>query len=204
MAPIDLEDADDSLEDCTRHLDPFVSVVNYFHVKGDDKYTRSVECIIFMITNGRIPTIDEMTTDDFGLQSMRYCECHLDNGSYKDLCHRIKRLIMYRCLELIFRVMRIQKICIECFWTSRRKSLPKELHAEFSKFFRTEYFNGESNKTGGSLAILRGIQQYFIEIQNRCVRAADELSRMVIETAAQRPATLKDFRTQELSLERQT
>jgi hypothetical protein len=35
------------------------------------------------------------------------------------------------------------------------------------------------------------------EIQNRCVRATDELSRMVIETTGQRPATLKDFRTQD-------
>jgi hypothetical protein len=33
------------------------------------------------------------------------------------------------------------------------------IHGEFSKFFRTEYLNGESNKTGGPLAILRGIQQ---------------------------------------------
>ncbi len=49
-----------------------------------------------------------------------------------------------------------------------------------------------------------GIQQCFIDIQNRCVQATDELSRLVIETAGQRPATLKDFRTQELALERQT
>jgi hypothetical protein len=54
------------------------------------------------------------------------------------------------------------------------------------------------------LAILRGIQQCFIAIQNRCVRATDELSRLVIETAGQRPATLKDFRAQALALERQT
>jgi hypothetical protein len=54
------------------------------------------------------------------------------------------------------------------------------------------------------LAILRGIQQCFIEIQNRCFRATDELSRLVIATAGQRPATLKDFCTQELALERQT
>jgi hypothetical protein len=78
------------------------------------------------------------------------------------------------------------------------------IHVEFFKFVCTEYFNGESNKQGGPLALLRGIQQCFIEIQNRCVRATDELSRLVIETAGQRPATLKDFRTQELSLERQT
>ncbi len=54
---------------------------------------------------------------------------------------------------------------------------------------------------------MRGIQQCFIDIQNRCVRglrATDELSRLVIETASQRPATLKYFRTQELALERQT
>ena len=70
MAPIDPEDADNSLEDCARHLDQFVSVANYFHVKGDDKYTRSVECVVFMITNGRIPTIYEMTTDEYGLRSV--------------------------------------------------------------------------------------------------------------------------------------
>jgi hypothetical protein len=72
------------------------------------------------------------------------------------------------------------------------------IHAEFFKFFRTEYFNGESNKTGGSLALLRGMQQCFIEIR------ATDVSRMVIVTAGQRPATLKDFRTQELALEIQT
>jgi hypothetical protein len=44
----------------------------------------------------------------------------------------------------------------------------------------------------------------FYRYSNRCVRATDELSRLVIETAIQRPATLKDFRTPELALERQT
>ncbi len=42
----------------------------YFHVIGDDKYTRSVDCVVFMITNGRFPSIDEMTTDEYGLRSM--------------------------------------------------------------------------------------------------------------------------------------
>jgi hypothetical protein len=77
-------------------------------------------------------------------------------------------------------------------------------HQEFSKFFRAEYFDDESNYKGGPLALLRGIQQCFIDIQNRCVRATDELSRLVIETAARRLAKLKDFRTQELALEMQT
>ncbi len=67
MAPIDPQDADNSLEDCARQLDQFVSTTDSFHVKGDDKYTRSVECVVFMITNGRIPSIDEMTTDEYGL-----------------------------------------------------------------------------------------------------------------------------------------
>ncbi len=65
MAPIDPQDADNSLEDCARQLDQFVSAANYFHVKGDNKYTRPVYCVIFMITNGRIPAIDEMTTDEY-------------------------------------------------------------------------------------------------------------------------------------------
>ncbi len=67
MAPIDPQDADNSLEDYARQLDQLVSAANYFHVNGDDKYTRSVECIVFMITNGRFPSINEMTTDEYGL-----------------------------------------------------------------------------------------------------------------------------------------
>ena len=70
MALIDPQDADNSLEDCSRQLDQFVSNANNFHVKGDDKYTRSVECIVFMITNGRFPAIHEMTTDEYGLRSI--------------------------------------------------------------------------------------------------------------------------------------
>ncbi len=54
------------------------------------------------------------------------------------------------------------------------------------------------------MALLRGIQQCFIDIQNRCVWATDDLSRLVIETAGQRPATLKDLPTQELALDIET
>ncbi len=64
---------ENSLEDCSRQQDKFLRTANSFHVKGDDKYTRSVECIhciVYMITGGRIPSIREMTTDEFGLRSM--------------------------------------------------------------------------------------------------------------------------------------
>ena len=67
MALIDPQDIDNSLEDCARQLDQFASTANNFLVKGEDKYTIPVECVVFMITNGRIPTIDEMTTDKYGL-----------------------------------------------------------------------------------------------------------------------------------------
>ncbi len=63
MAPIDPKDIDNSVEDCARQLDQFVSTANSFHVKGDGKYTRFVECIVFMITNGRFPATQEMTTE---------------------------------------------------------------------------------------------------------------------------------------------
>ncbi len=68
MALIDPQD--NSSEDCARQLDQFASTANNFHVKGDDKYTRSVECIVFMITNGRFPATHEMTTDEYRLRSM--------------------------------------------------------------------------------------------------------------------------------------
>ncbi len=39
-------------------------------MSAENSYTRSVECVVFMITNGRFPTVNEMTTDEYGLRSM--------------------------------------------------------------------------------------------------------------------------------------
>ena len=174
MALIDPQDIDNSLEDCARQLDQFASTANNFLVKGDDKYTIPVECIFFMNTNGRFPTTHEMTTDEYGLRSMS----DIDPVDLRMPSRQWELQVITQGVSMI--------------------------HAEFSKFFCTEYFNGESTKQGGSLALMRGIQQCFIDIQNRCVRATDELSRLVIENASHRPVTLKDFQTQELALERQT
>ncbi len=162
-------------------------------------------------TNGRIPTIDEMTTDEYGLRSMsnidlvdlrmssRQWELQGLVPSGKALDH----VSMYGTdlsgdenTENMYRMF----VNLPAEVITQRMSI---IHGKFSIFFRTEYFNGKSNKTGGPLAIMRGKQQCFIEIQNCCVLATDELSRLVIETAGHRPATLKDFRTQEPVLERQ-
>ena len=43
--------------------------------------------------------------------------------------------------------------------------------------------------TPSGKALDHGIQQCFIDIQNRCVRATDEILRLVIETTGQLPAT---------------
>ncbi len=67
MEPIDPQDVEFLIEDCTCHQDQFVRTANSFYVRADDKYNRSVECVVFMITGGRIPTIDETTTNEYGL-----------------------------------------------------------------------------------------------------------------------------------------
>ncbi len=185
-----------------------MSNANSFHVKGDDKYNRSVECIVFVITNGRFPATHEMTMDENGLRSMpdidpvdlrmssRQWELQglvpsgkaLDHVSMygTDLSDEENEENIYQMFVNLPADVITQGVAM--------------IHAEFCKFFRAEYFNGESTKPGGSLALMRGIQQYFIDIQNRCVRATDELSRLVIETASHRPATLKIFGHRSLHL----
>ncbi len=59
---------------CARQPDQFVRTANSFHVKADEKYTRSVDCVVFMITGGRLPTINEMTTDEYGLRICDQCQ----------------------------------------------------------------------------------------------------------------------------------
>ncbi len=212
MALIDPKDANNSLVDCARQLDQYVSTTNSLHVIGDDKYTRSVECVIFMITDGRVPSIDEMTTDEYGLRSTsdidpvdlrmssRPWELQGLVPSGKALDH-VSMHGTHLSDEKNADNMYLMFVNLPAEVITQGVSM---IHVEFSKFFRAEYFNGESTKLEVSLALLRGIQQCFVDIQNRCVRATDELSILVIETASQRPATLKDFRTQELALERQS
>jgi hypothetical protein len=67
------------------------------------------------------------------------------------------------------------------------------IHREHKILSRRKYLEGKSNNKGGPLVLLRGIQQCFTDIQNHCVRATYEISRLVIDTAGQRPATLKHF-----------
>ncbi len=68
---IDLCNAENCLEDMARQHDNCFRTANSFHVKGDDKCTISVQCIVFMIRGGRIPSIREMITYEFGLRSMQ-------------------------------------------------------------------------------------------------------------------------------------
>jgi hypothetical protein len=114
------------------------------------------------------------------------------------------KTLMYYCMELILEnAYKMYQMFVNLLVEVIPQGVSM-IHVEFSEFFRAEYFNGESTKQSGSLALLCGIQQCLIDIQNRCVRATGELSRLVIEIASQRPATLKDFWTQEFALERQT
>ncbi len=136
MILIDPQDADNSLEDCSRQLDQLVSTsnANNFHVKGDDKYTRSVECIVFMITNGRFLAIHEMTTDEFGLRSMSdidTSELRLSSRQWEVLGlvssgKALDHVSMYGTDLSDEDYAELRKICIRCLSTFRRKFLPKE------------------------------------------------------------------------------
>ncbi len=79
-----------------------------------------------------------------------------------------------------------------------------KIHEEFSKFLYAEYFEGSVEEKDSPFAAPHGIQKCFFIVQNWCVQATEELSRFAIETASQRPAALRDFRTEELAIEMQT
>jgi hypothetical protein len=145
-----------------------------------------------MITNGRIPIIDKMTTDEYGLRSMSdiLVDLRMSESSRQwELQGLVPSGKALDHVSMYGTDLSDEENTESMYWMF--VNLPAEvitqgvpmIHGEFSKFFRTEYFNGESNQQGGSLALLCGIQQCFIETQNRCVLATDELSRLVIETA---------------------
>ncbi len=64
----------------------FFRTAKAIHVRGDDNLTRSVvvdsvQCIVFMIIEGRIPSIKDMTSDDYGLRSIDPKDLIISNSS---------------------------------------------------------------------------------------------------------------------------
>ncbi len=184
---------------------------NSFHVRGEDQCTRSVQCIVFMITGGRIPSIREMTTDEYGSRSMEDIDpVDLRMSSTSKKREKRGRVPMGKTIE--YTSLYGTDLSDDENAESMLKmlvGLPAEviiqgvskIHEEFSKLFCAEYFKGTLEEKDSPLAPLHGIQKCFIIIQNRCVQATEELSRLVTGSASQLPATLEDFRTQELAIE---
>jgi hypothetical protein len=137
-----------------------VSNANNFHVKGDDKYTRSVECIVYMITHGRFPELHEMTTDEFGLRSMT----DIDPSELGMSTKQWEALGLVQSGKALDHMsMYGTDLSDEDYAANMYQmfvNLPAEvitqgvfmIHTEFTKFFRAEYFKTESIEQGGSLA----------------------------------------------------
>ena len=164
-----------------------------------------------MLGNGRFPDSEEMHTDEYGLRSMT----NMDPSDLIMSARQWEALGAASSGKALDHMSMYGTDLTDEEYTANMYrmfiNLPAEvitqgvsmIHTEFTKFFCAECFKTESIEQGGSLAKMRGIQQCFIIIQNRCVRATDEIYRMVNETAGHRPGTLKEFRAQEIALERQ-
>ncbi len=178
-----------------------------------------------MITGGRIPTIDEMTTDEYGLLSLT----DIDPMDLRMSARQWKLPGLMPSGKALDHVsmygteLSDQKNAENMYQNDQMfVNLPAEVITKgVSKLHMKNFPNSFAQNTSmmnqitqvglylycvgfNNVALLCGIQQCFIDIQNLCVRATDELSRWVIEIAIQRPATLKGFRTKELALEMQT
>ncbi len=94
-----------------------------------------------------------------------------------------------------FQTIKLQILWWRCLFIYQPKSSLKAyrgyiIHEELSKFFGAECFEGTLEGKDSPLAALHGIQKGFIIIQNQCVHIIGEFSRLLIETACQRSATL--------------
>jgi hypothetical protein len=148
-------------------------------VEGDDKNKKSVQCIVFMITGGILPSIKEMTKDEFGFGSM-------ENIDPEDLRMSSK---MWEKRGLVSIGKTLEHTSLYGTDHSDNENADSEsmmkmflnlpagvitqavsrIHEEFSKFFCSKYFQETLEEKDSPLAQLHGIQKCFIIIQNRCV-----------------------------------
>jgi hypothetical protein len=126
-------------------------------VRADYKYTRSVECIVYMITGGRIPTINEMTTDEYGLRSLEGVD-PVDLRMSSRQWEKQGLLPSGKALDhaSMYGTDLSDEENAENMFPMFIVGLPAEvitqgvskIHEEFSKFFRAEYFDDESDNKG--------------------------------------------------------
>jgi hypothetical protein len=95
------------------------------------------------------------------------------------------------------------KMFVGCWLKSSLKAYQRYMKYSLNSFVLNTLGKPLTRKIA-HLAPLHAIQKCFIMIQNPCVQATEELSRLVTESACQQPATLKDFQTQELAIEMHT
>ncbi len=195
MQQIDPSDAEIflDLQDMARQQDKFLRTTNSFYVKGDDMYTRSVQCVVFMITGGRVPSIREMAKDEFGFRSMENTDPEDFRMSPK-MWEKLGLVSMGKTIEHTSfcgtdlsddeNVESMMKMCLYLPAEVITQGVSR-IHEEFSKFFCAEFFEEILEEKDSPLAQLHGIQKCFIIIQNRCVEATEKLSRLATETGCQ-------------------
>jgi hypothetical protein len=155
-----------------RQQDNFLRTENSFHVRGDDKYTRSAQCIVFMIYGGRIPSIREMNTDEYGLRSMKEID-PVDLRMSLKMWEKKGLLPMSKSFEHISLYGADSSFFDDENEESMMKmfvGLPAEvitqgtskIHEEFSKFFCIEYFEKTLEEKDSPLAPLHEIQKCII------------------------------------------
>jgi hypothetical protein len=163
---IDPCNAENSLEDMAQQQDIFFSTANSFHVKGDDKYNRSVQCIVFMITGGRISSIREITTYKFGLRSKEY----IDPVDLRMSCKMwekrgLVQIMMGKFIEhtQYMELIEYEESMMMMFVNFPAKVITQGVlksDEEFFKFFYAEYFEEipeEKHSPSAALMLFRNV-----------------------------------------------
>ncbi len=143
-----------------------MSIVNAIDVRGDNKSTRSVRsvyCINFVITGGKIPSIKGMKTNKHGLKSMSDIVPKILITSSK--MWGKKGLVSIGRFDDDENAEAMMKRFVNLPAQVITQSVSR-IHEEFAKCFYAEYFKDSLAEKDCLLAQLHGIQECFIIIQN--------------------------------------
>ncbi len=149
MRQIDPCDVENPLEDCSWQQDKFLRTTNSLRVRGDDKYTRSVQCIVLwlleeeFLESGKWLRMN-MDWDRLGTLIRWIWECHLRLGCGKseDLCQWVKQSNTLHIWNWSFRRWKCRIDVEDVCEPAGRSQGGSKIHEEFSKFFCAEYFEG--------------------------------------------------------------
>ena len=212
MTTVDPFNTEITIEYLVKCVDQLRNKASTIHLRTQDKQVHPVICLWHMLEAGRIPNCDELSEDDNGNKIISDLDPDTLTMSTSDWekIHGLQSMgehcdivSMYGAdLEDNRQAEKLRQAFVK-FPLEILSLAIAEMYKKFEELITMDKFTSESSEKFNPLSQMKQMQEVLVSIQNRCANATDEMYKLCMRTAKERPSNLSQLRSLEISLKMQ-